>query len=255
VAPTTGEALRIPDLVGILGDPRAGPDVRWVARLTGASPTTALRTIRELGRHAGRLRALHAAHRSGGRSSYAQIRAPLELYAIARLLRPRHIVEVGVSSGVSSTAFLLALKDNRSGVLHSIDLPTRQKGAALAPGESIVSVPPRRSSGWAVPRGLRAGWDLRVGPSQALLPPLARELPQIDLFLHDDLHTPAHLAFELRTIRPRLAPCAIVLADNTRWTGEAFPRFARSVGAPVRRRKGSDLVGLRMPDEGRDGPS
>ena len=191
---------------------------------------------------------IRSAHRSGGRRFYAQICAPFELYGLVRLARPLEIVETGVSSGVSSAHFLLGLVDNGCGALHSIDLPSPQKGPTLGPRESTVSVPPGRSTGWAVPGSLRAGWDLRLGPSQELLPELLGDLDRVDLFLHDDLHTPRHLAFELELLRPKLRPGSIVLADNTNWTGTAFDRFARSIGAAVVRRRGSDLVGLRVPD-------
>lgn len=98
-----------------------------------------------------------------------------------------------------------------------------------------------------MPPEVREGWDLRLGESQVLLPALVEEVPSVGIFLHDSWHTPGHLTFELSTVRPKLPPGAAVLADNTVWTGAAFPRFARSVGAPVRRRRRSDLVGLRMP--------
>jgi len=75
---------------------------------------------------------------------------------------------------------------------------------------------------------------------------LVDELPSIGLFLHDSLHTPAHLTFELETVRARLVDGAVVLADNTEWTGAAFPSFATEIGAPVVRRRRSDLVGLRF---------
>lgn len=230
-----------------LGDRRARPNLTWLRALTGASDATLRRTLAEARAFVPHELALRRAHLTAGRSNYAQFRAPLELYTLVRLLRPAHIVETGVSSGVSSMHLLLGLNRNRSGTLHSIDLPQEQQAPALAPGESIVAVPPGRSSGWAIPRIPRGRWDLRLGPSQTLLPALVDELPHIDLFLHDDLHTPTHLAFELDLLRPKLAPGAVVLADNTRWTGAAFPRFARRVGAPVRRRGSGDLVGLRMP--------
>jgi len=185
--------------------------------------------------------------RSGGREQYASILAPFELYALTRLLRPAHIVEVGVSSGISSTHFLLALRQNRGGTLHSIDLPTRQRGPSLLPGESAVSLPPGRRTGWGVPPELRDGWELSIGPSQRLLPELVRRLPQVDLFLHDDLHTPEHLAFELRVVAPGLRRGSVVLADNTSWTGEAFQEFAELWGATVVAKRGTDLLGLRIP--------
>ena len=230
-----------------LGAPDAVPDRAWIAALTGASPTATDRVLREVDAFRATEAAISAAHRAAGRAGFAQIRAPFELYALVRLARPRHVVEVGVSSGVSSCHFLLGLRRNRRGRLHSIDLPTPQRGPVLGARESPVAIPPGRSSGWAVPRPIRRSWDLRIGRSEALLPPLVAELPAIDLFLHDDLHTPAHLAFELATIRPKLRPGSIVLADNTAWTGRSFPRFAARLGVRVARRRGTDLVGLRVP--------
>ncbi len=238
-----------------LGDARAYPNARWLAELLEVPRDRADRFLSELPRLEPLDRALQAAHRTGGRRLYAQIRAPFELYALVRALRPEHVVETGVSSGVSSAHFLAALRSNRRGRLHSIDLPLHQRGTRLGSRESPVSLPPGRASGWAVPRSLTRGWDLRIGPSSELLPALLAELPRVDLFLHDSRHTPAHLTFELETIRPKLRPGSIVLADNTVWTGDAFPRFARSLGARVRRRGRSDLVGLRVPATARGAPT
>jgi predicted O-methyltransferase YrrM len=230
-----------------LGDRRATPNVGWIARLTGANRRAIGAALAELEDLLPLEEEIRHRHLAAGREHYAQIRAPFELYAITRLLRPREIVEAGVSSGVSSAHFLAALRRNRTGRLRSIDLPTRQRGATLGAGESAVALPPDRETGWAVPDRWRQRWDLRIGPSQEHLPALVRELGSIDLFLHDDLHTPAHLTFELTTVRPKLSPGAVVLADNTVWTGEAFPRFARALGVPVVRRGRDDLVGLRVP--------
>ena len=230
-----------------LGDRRATPNVAWIAALTGANRREIGKVLEELEALLPLEEEIRHRHLAGGREGYAQICAPFELFAITRLLRPDHVVEAGVSSGVSSAHFLAALRRNRHGRLHSIDMPYRQRGAELARGESSVAVPPGRDSGWAVPDRLKERWDLRVGPSQVLLPKLVDELSGIGLFLHDDLHTPEHLGFELATVRPRLVPGAVVLADNTQWTGEAFPRFARSVGTRVVRRGRGDLVGLAMP--------
>lgn len=241
-------------LVRAIGDERATPDLEWVAALTGTDRGAVREVLGELAEFTELETELGATLRSGGRASYAQISAPFELYALTRLLRPHHIVEVGVSSGVSSTHFLLGLRANHSGMLHSIDLPTFQKRATLGARESPVSIPPGRTSGWAVPEALRAGWDLRIGPSEELLGPLIDELPEVDLFLHDDLHTPAHLTFELTTVRPKLTEGAVVLADNTDWTGPAFPRFAEEVGGSVHAKRGRDLVGLRFSRTGAGSP-
>lgn len=231
-----------------LGDARARPNLTWMSALLGVSSNQLERWIREIPNLAPLERALRAAHADGGRRYYAQFRAPFELYVLTRALRPEHVVETGVSSGISSVHFLAALRRNRGGTLHSIDRPQVQAGPTLRPGEPAVSVPPGRSSGWAIPKGYRDGWDLRLGPSEELLPPLVREIASVDLFLHDSLHTPSHLTFELETVRPKLHPGSIVLADNTQWTGQSFVRFARSLQARVCRRGSSDLVGLRVPE-------
>ncbi len=230
-----------------LGDRRAAAGAGWIAGLLGVEPRRLDPLLREVDRFGPQLRAIRSRHREEGRSGYAQFRAPFELYALVRFLKPGHIVETGVSSGVSSAHFLLGIRRNRTGRLHSIDRPVEQRAARFGPHDSPVAVPPGRSSGWAVPAELRRGWDLRIGPSERRLPELVAELESVDLFLHDSRHTPAHLAFELETIRPKLRPGSVVLADNTAWTGAAFPRFARSLGARVVRRGRSDLVGLRVP--------
>jgi hypothetical protein len=230
-----------------LGDRRAEPDVRWVERLTGASPAEVSRVLLESRQLVALERQIRRLHAQEERRSFAQIRAPIELYALVRLRRPDHVVETGVSSGVSSAHFLAALRRNRKGTLHSIDLPTAQRGRTFGPSDSPVALPPGRATGWVVPSRLRPGWDLSIGPSQQLLPRTVSGLDEIGIFLHDSRHTPSHLAFELATIRPKLVPGSIVLADNTSWTGAAFPRFAAALGAKVQRRRRSDLVGLRVP--------
>jgi hypothetical protein len=231
-----------------LGDSRALPNRSWLAGLLGLKSDQLDRWLSEIPRLDSLESALHRAHTDGGRTFYAQFRAPFELYVLTRALRPDHIVETGVSSGVSSVHFLAGLRRNRKGTLHSVDRPQVQTAPTLKPGESAVSVPPGLSSGWAIPPAYRAGWDLRLGFSQEQLPPLVARLPKVDIFLHDSHHTSTHLRFELETIRPKLHPGAVVMADNTQWTGEAFPRFARSLGAKVWRRGSSDLVGLRVPE-------
>lgn len=230
-----------------LGDRRARPNVRWLLALTGVSPVELSQVLAETEELVPVERGIRELLTEGGRPYYAQFRAPLELYALTRLLRPDHVVETGVSSGVSSAHFLLGLRRNGSGRLHSIDLPTRQRGARFSARDSPVALPPGRETGWAVPRGLRARWDLRLGASETILPGLVEELDSVGLFLHDSWHSPSHLTFELTTVRPKLSPGAVVLADNTMWTGGAFPRFASALDVAVRRRGRTDLVGLRVP--------
>ncbi|HLM90734.1 MAG TPA: class I SAM-dependent methyltransferase [Thermoplasmata archaeon] len=228
------------------GDPRTAVNLRWLRSLTGGTPAEILAVLGELDALVPVEEEMRRRHIAGGRGNYAQIGAPFELYALVRLRHPQHIVETGVSSGVSSAHLLLALEKNHAGTLHSIDLPTPQKGPILGKDESPVSIPPGLASGWAVPfRSPR--WDLRIGDAQKLLPGLLAELPSVELFLHDDLHTEENLSYELALLRPKLPPGALVLADNSNWTGDAFPRFAQEVRAKVYRRGTSHLLGLRIP--------
>jgi Methyltransferase domain len=230
-----------------LGDPRARPNLRWLSELLGEAPASLSGVLAELGDLVPVETEIRRRHREAGRPHYAQFRAPFELYALVRRLRPEHVVETGVSSGVSSAHVLLALEKNGGGTLHSIDQPTFQRGPTFTARDSPVALPPGRSTGWAVPEPLRVRWDLRTGTSEDRLPELIGEVSSVGLFLHDSRHTPSHLAFELATVRPRLLSGAVVLADNTVWTGQAFPRFAASLGVPVFRRGRTDLVGLRVP--------
>jgi len=247
-SPLRADARRaVDEAFRALGDPRARPNLRWLSRLLGVAPSELSETLAELHDLVPAEQEIRRRHRAAGRPHYAQFRAPFELYALVRWLRPDHVIETGVSSGVSSAHFLLGLRRNRHGVLHSIDLPTRQRGRIFSDRDSPVALPPGATSGWAIPDRLREGWDLRIGPSEAILPRLVERLGSVGIFLHDSRHTPGHLTFELSTVYPKLARSAVVLADNTVWTGRAFPRFAAAQGTRLVRRGRTDLVGLRLP--------
>jgi Methyltransferase domain len=226
---------------------RAVPDLRWLERVCGRSTATLLPYVREVVRLLPMERSIRRILAKSGRTYYAQFPAPLDLYVITRILRPHQVVESGVSSGLSSAHMLAALERNRAGVLHSIDLPQRQKGARRARGELSWSLPRGRQSGWAIPGRLTRRWDLRNGKTEDLLPALLEEIPRVDLFCHDSPWTSAHLAFELEAIRPKLHPGSIVVADNTDANPAAVRRLAKAFGSEVRRRGSSSLVGIRIP--------
>ncbi len=172
------------EIVQLLGG-RALPDIDWLERVSGRETVEVLAVLRETGDLLRTERLIHRALERTGRTYYAQFPAPLELYAITRMLRPRHAVESGVSSGLSSAHILMALERNRRGRLHSIDFPQYQKARKRTRGELSWSLPLVKDSGWAIPAHLRAKWDLRTGRSEDVLPPLIKRLPSIDLFCHD----------------------------------------------------------------------
>lgn len=91
------------------------PDGEWVAALAGVGRTAAEGSLHEAAGERALFRHIAREHQSEGRPSYIEIDAPFELYAITRRLRPRHVVEVGVSSGVSSAYVLEALRRNKRG--------------------------------------------------------------------------------------------------------------------------------------------
>ena len=222
------------------------PDVDWVAGLAAVSPGRANSAVAEAANDRALFRHLDRMHRLGGRPSYIEIDAPLELYAIARLLRPKHVVEVGVSSGVSSAYLLAALERNRRGTLHSVDLPSTPRRAAK-PGGASWSIPSGWSSGWAVPPRLRRGWDLRLGDKADVIPRLARELPSVDLVVYDVPHDEADLVREFAALDRRMPVGAVAIADHGPGGGRCAPlaRWARRRSSLAVRRADLGLYGFR----------
>ncbi len=222
------------------------PDVAWVTGLVGCATPLARQRVREAQEDRRLFRHLEVQHLRGGRSSYVEIDAPLELYALARILRPRHVVEVGVSSGVSSAYLLRALDRNGSGTLHSVDLPERPRAGARPPDRSW-SLPPGRESGWAVPFPLRKRWDLRLGPKREVLPLLADELDGVGLFVYDVPHEDRGAYAEFRRLDPCLPPGAVAIVDHGPGGGlcAALARWARLRGGTPTRRTGLGLFGFR----------
>jgi Methyltransferase domain len=152
-------------------------------------------------------------------SAGAMMQAPL-VYVLFRAARPRIVVETGVSSGYSARLILEALGRNGDGRLWSIGIAKIGVGA-MAPGaaETVRA----RPVGWLVPERLRARWELRVGPSEALLEEvLAREARPLDAFLHDSLHLYDRMAAEYAQAFPRLGPGGWLVShdihNNAAWT-------------------------------------
>ncbi len=223
------------------------PDPLWVAELSGRSPAVAARAIAEAAADRRLFSALDREHRREGRASYVEIDAPLELHALVRLTRPRHLVEVGVSSGVSSAYLLAALRRNGVGTLHSVDLPQAARRRPYARGGSSWSIPPGRASGWAVPRALRSRWDLRLGDKAGIVPLLADELPRVDLVVYDVPHDDDNVFDEFTALDRRMPRGAVAIVDHgpSGTLCAALRRWARRRGARPVRRAGLGLYGMR----------
>lgn len=157
-------------------------------------------------------------------------------YLVCRLLKPALVVETGVAYGVSSAFVLTALKENGQGSLHSVDLPPLRREA-------------ERFWGIAVPEELRARWTLHRGSSARVLPRLLEEVPKIDLFVHDSLHTHRNMRREFETVWPRLRTGGAIIADDV----ERNPAFGElrqqdpELQRVVRDRETSPLHGKAAP--------
>jgi hypothetical protein len=136
-------------------------------------------------------------------------------WCLTRHLRPEVVVETGVARGLTTAAVLKALAANGTGHLWSIDLPP------LAEREL--------SSETAAAVGLadRSRWTLCAGSSRKVLPDLVRELGQVDLFIHDSMHTSRNVSFELSCVWPHLRPGGGALIDDVE-RNSAFGRFTAS---------------------------
>jgi hypothetical protein len=123
------------------------------------------------------------------------------IWCIARHLRPKRIVETGVAHGVTSRCILEALERNGDGHLWSIDLP---------PVDRFW----RQQVGAAVGGRYADRWTYISGSSRRRLPELLSHLGQIDLFIHDSLHSERNVRFELDRALAAIAPNGALVVDD-----------------------------------------
>lgn len=139
------------------------------------------------------------------------------IWCLVTHLRPTTVVETGVAHGLTSRVILEGLHRNGNGRLWSIDLPA-------------VDPALHHEIGMAVPEHLRSRWTYVAGTSRRRLPELVRTLRQVDLFVHDSLHTARNTCFELNTVWPALPPGGAAVVDDidhslgfSRFTERATP--------------------------------
>lgn len=171
------------------------------------------------------------------------------LYALVRKYRPKTIVETGVYNGVSTASLLLALHENGSGTLSSLDaspllvggrespdtdetdlVPTErtryyERGRPSCAEAGTHRLPDGREPGWIVPEDLRDRWNLTVGRSQRELPALLSSAEPIDLFLHDSEHAVSAMLFEFESAWAHLRPGGMVVSFHVD-RNDAFQTFA-----------------------------
>jgi hypothetical protein len=133
------------------------------------------------------------------------------IWCLIRHLRPRNVVETGVLHGVTSRFVLEALERNGIGHLWSIDLP---------PLEPVW----QDEIGIAVGDRFRPRWSYIRGTSKRRLPGLLSKLGQIDIFIHDSLHSEENVRFEVdRAFAALRSGGAIVVDDiDANWGFRTF---------------------------------
>jgi hypothetical protein len=128
--------------------------------------------------------------------------------------RPKVVIETGVAHGVSSRIVLEALGRNERGHLWSIDLPHPLNRSVHA------------ETGAAVTDSCRARWTYLEGQSRRILPPLVAEVGEVQLFIHDSLHTAKNTLFEMEQAASVMPVGGVLLVDDIRGHN-AFAIFAR----------------------------
>jgi hypothetical protein len=164
----------------------------------------------------------------------ADARLARAAWCLARHLQPTRVVETGVGRGLTTRVLLEALERNGGGHLWSIDLPP------------LLEREFAEQTGSAVPERLRKRWTLLYGSSRRRLPGLVADLGQIDLFLHDSMHTARNLRFELDRVWPALAPGGAALIDDVEKnaaTGEFLQAHPGTPSVIARSADGEVLIG------------
>lgn len=111
-------------------------------------------------------------------------------YALVRAAQPDHIVETGTHLGLGSCVIAAALLRNGHGCLTTIDVDPEAGYLITEPWADVI--------------------DRRTGSS---IDHLAM-MRDVDMFLHDSLHTYDYETRELEAVEPYLRSGAIVLSDN-----------------------------------------
>jgi len=123
------------------------------------------------------------------------------VWVTTRHVAPRQAIETGVAHGVTTALILDAMARNGLGHLWSIDLPP-------------LSSDWRGVTGIAVPKESRSRWTYRRGAVERHLAPVLDDLPTIELYVHDALHTRRSMMWEFERAWSRLEPGGVLIADD-----------------------------------------
>jgi hypothetical protein len=136
------------------------------------------------------------------------------IWCTVRHALPEVVIETGVAHGVSSRVALEAMTMNDHGHLWSIDLPHPLRHEL------------HDQTGVAVTDPCRSRWTYIEGKSRQRLPPLVAEVGQVQLFIHDSLHTLRNMLFEMEQAASVLTHGGVILVDDIK-ANHAFATFTR----------------------------
>ncbi len=123
------------------------------------------------------------------------------IWCVIAHLRPAKVVETGVAHGLTSRVILEGLKRNGNGHLWSVDLPA-------------VDSALHSEIGMAISPELRSSWTYVQGTARERLPGLLAELGEIDMFVHDSLHTGRNQRFEIESAWSVMRPGGVAVIDD-----------------------------------------
>ena len=136
----------------------------------------------------------------------------ITLYAAVRVSKPKVVIETGTAAGASATYVLEALEQNGEGCLYSVD---------VAHKDGVI--------GRLIPDRLRSRVHIRTGDSLSVLPELLNEVGGVDFFLHDSLHTYAHMMEEYEMVYRYLNEGGVVCSHDVLLTN-AWKHFTTQHG-------------------------
>jgi len=149
------------------------------------------------------------------------------LYGLTRAMKPDYVIETGVAAGVSTSFISAALIENGHGALYSIELPPEESAAHVHLDGSTFDWP-ENGVGWATPEEIKRAMGNRhtllLQDVRVALPALLGHLPYVDIFFHDDLHTPDHMLWEFDLVWPHIRAGGALVSDDVNF---GWIRFCR----------------------------
>jgi len=141
-------------------------------------------------------------------------------YALIREVRPKIVIETGTARGDLTSWILTAMHKNNEGKLISIDIPPKKDELTMTSSLSTEDV------GKLIPQVYRDRWEYHPADAKELLPKLLVE-NDVDMFIHDSLHTRTHMLFEYNCARALMRPNTIIISHDILWN-KAFFSFTDS---------------------------